>query len=268
MYKRILVPVDGSGHSLSVLPWASGLARSAGAELALLRLVSDPAELDGARADLAPIAERLNASHLCEPTAGDIADAILWEASQVPETLVTICSHGRSGALEALLGSVAMRMLRNSTEPIMIYRPIGAAATSTDDARIGNIVVPLDGSESSRSIVPYAVRLAQTLAARLTIVSVVQPAQASGLPATDVLESSFVQAQANEIEREYGFQSAGWEVLHGDPAEAIPAFMGLQKNAALAMASRGQGALKTALFGSVTAACLRRSGVPVFTRIP
>ncbi len=170
MYKRVLIPVDGSKYSERVLPWASSLARSTGAELALLRLVSDPADLAGARAEVEPVAAAHGAQVVCEATAGDIADAILWEASRLPDTLIAISSHGRSGALEALLGSVAMRILRNGTEPVMIYRPHDGA--TPPDGRIENLVIPLDGSPASETIVPYAARLSTALSARLTIVSV------------------------------------------------------------------------------------------------
>lgn len=268
MYTRILVPVDGSKHAERILPWASCLSAGIGAELVLMRLVSDPADLGSARAETEPVAVALGARIICEATAGDIADAILWEASRIPGTLIAISSHGRSGALEALLGSVAMRILRNGTEPIMIHGPDTRATRRTDaDGRIENLVVPLDGSAASETIVPYAVKLARSLAARLTIVSVMPPL-VNGLPAGDMLESGFVSNRASEIEREYGLSSVGWEVLHGNPAEAIPDYVSTLSNPAIVMTSRGKGAIRTAMVGSVTAACLRRAGVPVFTRVP
>ena len=81
------------------------------------------------------------------------------------------------------------------------------------------------------------------------------------------MESAYVHRQASNIQRDHGMH-VGWEVLHGDPQEAIPQFVRSLPNAMLAMTTRGRSAVQSALLGSVTAAALREGGVPVYTRMP
>ena len=270
MYTRILVPVDGSSFSHQILPLAGAIAKSTGAQLALYRAVAKSDKLADAEPELRALAGSYNAQAICTEVDGGVAEAILKESERVPGTLVAITSHGRSGVLRAVLGSTALDVLRNGGHPILVYRPqehlpASAAALGT----IERIVVPLDGSPLSESIIPQAVELARWLKARVVVVSVLDPAVAgpSGVSASDVIESNYVHAQAARLKRDHGID-AGWEVLHGNPEEAIPRFVRSYPDSMLAMTTRGRSALQSALLGSVTAAALREGGVPVYTRLP
>ena len=75
------------------------------------------------------------------------------------------------------------------------------------------------------------------------------------------LDATFRAAEAHGID-------AGWEVLHGDPAKAIPEFVRTHPASIIAMTTRGRSAVTSALLGSVTAAALHDAGLPVFTRLP
>lgn len=270
MFKRILATLDGSPLSEQILPYASGIARKLGADLSLLRVVVDPADQEGAREYVETMAARADAHPMCIVADGDIAAAIRAETDRVPDTLIAICSHGRSGAAEAILGSIALRVLRTGNSPMLVYRPDSKSpAAGVDASKIETIVLPLDGGATSESMMPQAAALALALGAQLLVVSVVESSRrvASGIPAGDVMESSYVHGRAQDLTERYGVRT-GWEVLHGDPKEAIPSFVRMQPNAMLAMTTQGRGAIETVLVGSVTAACLRESGVPVFTRLP
>lgn len=270
MYTRILVPVDGSSFSNQILPLAGTIAKSTGAQLALYRVVEQSDKLTDVERELRVLADAHGAQALCKEVHGYVAEAILEEAGRVPGTLVAITSHGRSGVMRALLGSTALNVLRTGGEPILVYRPQeqGPGPTAATGA-IERIVVPLDGSPLSESIIPQAVELARWLKARLVVVTVLDPAvaDASGVAAGDVMESNYVHAQAARLTSEHGID-AGWEVLHGDPEKAIPQFMRSWPHSMLAMTTRGRSALHSALLGSVTAAALRDGGVPVYTRLP
>lgn len=270
MYTRILVPVDGSSFSNQILPWVDAIAKATGVQFALYRAVEQSDKRPDVEQGLRALAEAHGAQAVCTEAHGDVADAILKEAGRVPGTLVAITSHGRSGVMRAVLGSTALNVLRTGGNPILVYRPeehpSGPAATTR---KIERIFVPLDASPLSESIIPQAVELARWLKARLVVVSVIDPAAAgaSGIAPSDVNESSYVHAQAARISREHGID-AGWEVLHGAAQEAIPQFVRGWPNSMLAMTTRGQSALQSALVGSVTAAALREGGVPVFARLP
>jgi nucleotide-binding universal stress UspA family protein len=270
MYTRILVPVDGSSFSNQILPVASTIARTTGAQLVVYRAVDKSDRRAEAEADLQTLADACGARAICTEVHGTVAEAILEEAQRVPATLVAITSHGRSGVMRAVLGSTALNVLRTGGNPILVYRPREhAPGSAAAGGPIERIIVPLDGSPMSESIIPQAAELARELKARVVVVSVLDPSPsgASGMEGVDFMESNYVETQARKVTKTYGVD-AGWEVLHGDPEKAIPGFVRSYPTSLLAMTTRGRSALQSALLGSVTAAALREAGVPVFTRLP
>lgn len=266
MYKRILVPVDGSRFSEQILPYVAAIARSTGAELLLMRGVEKQQEREEAARQVEELAGGLGAGSACVVTH-DPAGAIVAEAARVPGTLIALCSHGRTGAMQAIFGSTALAILRASGAPLLVYRPDSVRPIAAPE-RIDRIVLPLDGSAVSESMIEPAAALAKWLGARIEVVNVVDPSAAAGTPAGDASESSYVHSRADAIAREHGVQTT-WEVLHGDPKKAIPSFVqGLGGSSLLAMATHGRAGLRSVLVGSVTTACLNEVDVPVFTKLP
>jgi HlyD family secretion protein len=53
----------------------------------------------------------------------DKAEAILEEARAQGSGLITLATHGRSGVRRMLLGSVADRLIRSATSPVLVCRP-------------------------------------------------------------------------------------------------------------------------------------------------
>ena len=102
---RILVPVDRSSFSNQILPLASTIAKSTGAQLALYRVVEQSDKLTDVERELRVLADAHRAQAICKEVHGYVAEAILEEAERVPGTLVAITSHGRSGVMRALLGA-------------------------------------------------------------------------------------------------------------------------------------------------------------------
>lgn len=270
MYKRILVPVDGSSFSNQILPLAGTIARTTGAQLTLYRAVARGGAVTETETALRTLAESCGGEAICKEVHGGVAEAILHEADRVPGTLVAITSHGRSGVMRAVLGSTALDVLRTGGKPILVYRPRDAVpGSAAAGAPIERIFIPLDGSPLSESIIPQAVELARELKSRVVVVAVLDQAgpDAAGMEGLDIMESSYVQTRAAAITKAHGID-AGWEILHGDPEKAIPEFVRSYPASILAMTTRGRSAVTSALLGSVTAAALRESGLPVFTRLP
>lgn len=145
MYRKILVPVDGSATAARGLEEATGLARASGAQVVLLHVIdayplavematSDTWQLvmDGLRkqgqALLAqggmtlrdhgvPVVERL-----VEFPAGRVADAILDEARQQGCDLIVMGTHGRRGFAHMVMGSDAERVVHESPLPVLMVR--------------------------------------------------------------------------------------------------------------------------------------------------
>jgi nucleotide-binding universal stress UspA family protein len=142
MYKKILVPLDGSKTAEGVLPHAKALAYSEGAEIILLNVAANPA-LEFAFSDPS-IAERAveeQEAHSRKYTAeierqlkadgfkvssilreGAAAEVILKVAEETRADVIAMSTHGRTGPARWLLGSVADRVVRSAHIPVMMVR--------------------------------------------------------------------------------------------------------------------------------------------------
>lgn len=269
MFKRILVPVDGSAYSTEVIPIVAEFAVSRHTDLQLVRIVRSASDQRAEAPDLERVAAGMSAGSRCIVDESDTASAILREAARVPHTLIAMTSHGRTGLLEALLGSVALRIVRARGAPVLVYRPRGQAERSLHADHVSRVVLPLDGSKVAQAMVPQAAHLAVWLGVRLVVVSVINIGSdiASGLHFGAEHEATSVRARAQELARQYGVVPS-WEVLHGKPAQAISDFARNERGTVLAMCTHGRSALRSALLGSVTAGCLRKSGVPILMQAP
>jgi nucleotide-binding universal stress UspA family protein len=154
MYRRIIVPLDGSELAESVLPHVLELAQRFDAEIVLIRATAHlqelvresaspqapelgidvakerlAAESSGAEHDLAQAREqlqRLGADRVSTRVMeGPAAAAILEAATAEPEgTLVVMATHGRGGISRIAFGSVADRVIRELRGvPVLLFRP-------------------------------------------------------------------------------------------------------------------------------------------------
>lgn len=147
LFKRILIPLDGSALSEQILGPALELGGLAQAEYTLLR-AAEPFALVGyaplaqarqldrqlslegsaeAQHYLDRVAERLREAgrtiHARALLAEQPAPMILDEARRLEVDLIAMTTHGRSGLARMLLGSVADKVLRGTVLPMLIMRP-------------------------------------------------------------------------------------------------------------------------------------------------
>ena len=115
---EILIATDGSDGAERAGDHAIAIAAAAGARLHVLTVGDDaPARSLAARAREAgvdaTVAVRTGRPH----------EAILDYADEAGVDLVTLGSHGRTGVERVLLGSVAERVLRTATRPVLAVGP-------------------------------------------------------------------------------------------------------------------------------------------------
>lgn len=149
-FRRILVPLDGSALAESVLEHAARLARlDPDGELVLVEVVQPvtaavwapeaavvaswpSADLvrrdeEQAREYLRAVGRRLEAEGLRVQTrvevAANVASAILEVARAEPADVVALATHGRSGLVRLALGSIADKVVRGSSTPVLLFRP-------------------------------------------------------------------------------------------------------------------------------------------------
>lgn len=271
MYDRILIPLDGSPFAEEIVPYALGIARPIGAKLTVLRVAEHDADRSTADKYLSDLARRLDADKKVVQAQADAASAILEEMWEDARSLVAMTTHGHTGLLEAILGSVAVSVVRDAGRPVLIYRPGGTVGTDhmVRAVKIAAVVAPLDGSLFSERMLPHAAAMAKSLKAKMTLVQVLSP-EIGKLPEAasgDVLESSYLKGRASEIRTMHAVE-ADWEVLHGHPADAICEYLNGQHDVMLAMSSHTRAGLRETVFGSVTHECVRRAGVPVLVYRP
>lgn len=268
MFDQILVCLDGSSLAEKVLPLAQEVASAKGSAMVLLRVVGNNDELSAEESYMRERARTFQASmrFLISP---DPATAIVEELEKNHQAIPALTTHGRSAWGEALLGSVALKVIRGAKRPVLLYRARSDGPNAP--AKISNLVVALDRSEFSEKIVPPAVKLAMSLQSQVTLIQAlpVEGVRATrpDLPLGDVLESSYLQSKAAQINQKYQI-TPGWEVLHGEAGDAICRYVNGMPNTMLAMTSHARGGLERAVLGSVAAACIRKAGVPMLIYWP
>jgi nucleotide-binding universal stress UspA family protein len=143
MYKRILVPLDGSPSSEVVFPHILPLAQTFDAELILLQVILEPAKefsvpisplsppkeirkiQTKSKAYLKKICAKLErdgtrTSYLIRQ--GGISESILEVAETMQADLITMSTHGHSKTRLFLLGSVTYQVVRHAPLPVLVIR--------------------------------------------------------------------------------------------------------------------------------------------------
>jgi nucleotide-binding universal stress UspA family protein len=261
MFDEVFACLDGSQLAQEILPLAHGITAAASATLSLIRVVADADELAAEESDLRQCARRYRAEVRFLLSA-DPAAAIVGELEAKPNAIAAVTTHGRTAWTEAILGSVALRVIQGSSRPVILYRAVSGDGEAPK--RISTLVLALDGSEFAERMILFAAEMTKALEARLVLVQALPPQPS--IPAlagnSDMLESSYLHGIAGKIKREHGIDCE-WEVLHGDPADALCRYVKGMPETMLAMTSHARGGLQRALLGGVAAACLRRAGVPI-----
>lgn len=142
--KRVIVPLDGSELSERILPYVEELAKDLDLEVMLIRVYGgllaagdgfyNPGQIDAIIARLraesvAYLARKtddiktkgLNNVSFAAKEGLD-ADEIIAMAGETPDTLIAMCTHGRSGVQRWALGSVTETVVRHSDNPVLVLR--------------------------------------------------------------------------------------------------------------------------------------------------
>ena len=153
MYKRILVPLDGSKIAEAVLQQVRELAKLTNAEIVLLNVAVDSSweplftgpKLAAAMTGSASLAKKA-ASYLLSVAArleesglkvdihvanGLVVESILGFADDIRADLIVMSSCGRSQLTVQPLGSIAYQVARRSmTQVLLVRQPVTAVADS------------------------------------------------------------------------------------------------------------------------------------------
>lgn len=185
MFRKILVPLDGSPLAESILPEIACLAHGEGAELILLRAVP-PTDLPrwGTAAEqyIAALSRELEPRYarvLGLVRQGEPAGAIVDTADEHRCDLIAMTTHGYGGLNRWIYGGVAERVVRHSPIPVLAMT---ARDPGESPARIRRVLVPLDGSPASEKILPHAFEAAARFGAQVVLMQVLPPGTESDDP--------------------------------------------------------------------------------------
>ena len=295
MYSKILIPLDGSNVAEKVLPYARYLAGQYKTPIELLavvdigeiasHMVSDKARFldtiieDGVRhltEYLRGVATTFAAGNVsCTVERGKPEEAIIAKAETEKATLVMMATHGRSGMNRFLIGSVAEKVLRGTSNPVLLVRST-EEAKSAGEARLGSIIVPLDGSKLAEGVLPTVVNLAKKLDLQVELFRAYHIpynvyAGDEGFYAghyNELLESArqeareYLDKKSSEL-REAGVTKLTCVTKEGFAGDQIIALGRKTADNLIAMSSHGRSGVRRWMLGSVAEAVVRHSDDPV-----
>ena len=265
--RPVVVGVDGSDGSLNALDWGAAAADTMGVPLEAVHAYSPWIDwaltvppFDAAR--YRDLVER-TAAGWCEPFAdagiaceakvveADAATALLDGARTSNAEFVALGSHGRSNWSAHLLGSITAKVIHHASVPVVVV-PAGA---SFDPG--GEIVVGVDGADSSVRALRWAVAHAAATSRPVRAVTVVPPQLWHEQPYFE--GHGEIAGGLAALVRD--LEGAAGEVLVGDPAGVLEAEA--DRAAMLVLGTRGHTSIGEIVFGSVSRHCATHCSRPV-----
>ncbi len=293
MRRRILVPLDGTHFSEAALAPAAALARRTGATL-LLATVEAPRTTDATPPWMIPHdpfawidarARKMGALGVAaEATVlhGGVCEELVDFGSREAVDLAVMTTHGRGALSRAWLGSVTDRMVREAPFPVLAVRPAEASPAPADVIPFPRkVLVALDGSALSESVLPRVLEWLGRDEAEIALVEIVLPLEAvvpAYVPDSAQFGRELGEARQSEAEAYLhtvarGLVAQGWsartEVRSArQPAMGILAFAHAWGADVLALATHGRSGIARAVLGSVADKVLRSADRPVFLLHP
>jgi len=283
MYRKILVPLDGSKLAEQILPVVRSLAEAGEASVQLLR-VNDPEKI-------APFAPPLEGGEYLDEVAkkffasatqvektielGDPPTVIVEFAERDPDCLIAMATHGVSGIRRWLIGSVANKVARSAANPLLLVHPSEGAEVATS-FNVGTIFLPLDGSGLAERALTYAASLARRTNAEIHLLRVYTvPTNAyvvadgviaqGPIPFRDAMQqeaAAYVDSKAESL-RADGLRQVTATAMEGDPADEIIDLAARTPNSLITMSTHGRSGLGRWLLGSVAERVIQHSRAPV-----
>jgi len=248
MFSEILVPLDGSKLSEASLAAAAVLAGRFGSSVTLLHVVEQyaPAEIhherhlttapdaqvylrDAAMRAFSP-ATRIE-THVHDVPVADVALGIVEHATgEFKPDLIVICTHGKGGMRDLLVGSIAQQVVAQGQVPLLLIKP------GLPGFDVKRILVPLDPDSMHDVSLEPAATLAAAFGATVELLSVIptvatlageEAVTSSLLPVTAQALLQLREEQAGDHLQQHAeaLQQAGLicaaSVARGDPATEI-----------------------------------------------
>jgi len=224
--EKIVLPLDGSDLAATALPWVELIANVDETSIDLVSAVDSEDEAN----NLSTLANRLEETKqgldgkalLVSAFAeeGNPPGVIADHAKKTEADLVVMASHGRTGVMERMLGSVSFWVIRFGTTPVMIVKP------ESGQPNVKTILYPLNGGLADGPGLGLAASLARNLNVPLSLVHITE----SAYRAPDNVEQAINDLKTQGIDAEL-------HVEQGDPKERVTEMVNAQSGTLVVLES-------------------------------
>lgn len=265
--RRLLLPTDYSDTAQRALAYAMRLADAHDAELHVLyaRVPGDDVNCPTDLKSEAWLGGRSERIVQAEREGDGVAEVVLDYADEHDTDVIVMGTHGRRGFERAMLGSIAEKVVRRASCPVLTVPP------TAEDGHIERILVPIDFSEHAALALAHASALAELFGAHLDVLHVLYNAtvpSAYGMEPVGTLGPEVVGRSRAALAQmvEAAAPGTSWEAHTelGYAASEIARFAERSGADLIVMATHGWTGLKHFLLGSVTEKVVRHAPCPVF----
>jgi nucleotide-binding universal stress UspA family protein len=286
MYEKIMVPLDGSELAEVTLWYAARLAGRLGSAITLV-YVNPPNELTSPHMYECYLQDTVTrvkeqATQMAAETGGgevavdykmfkgDPAEEIVDYADSAKIDMIILSTQGKSGIKRWAMGNVANKVVRATRKQVLIIRAKGAKPDVYKD-KLTKVLVPVDGSRESESILRFVTQMAVKLNLEITLFHI-WPRHADiyssiGVKARDKIEkreNEYVQRLVDRLKAD-GVNASGVfrDVLLGSEAEEIIKLAEEGEFSMVAMATHGRSGVGRWIFGSNAEKVLNEGSTPL-----
>lgn len=187
--QNILFATDFSSFSDAALPFALSIAHQYGAKLYAAHVVSSDAYLfvspeswaasveqyeEQQKLEVARLEERLRGiAHQVLTPVGDVWDVLFRLVHDHSIDLLVLGTHGRTGLKKLLMGSIAEKIFRQASCPVLTVGP-NVMLPENSVAEFNHVLFATDFSDESLAGLPYAISVAQEHQAHLSLLHVLE----------------------------------------------------------------------------------------------
>jgi nucleotide-binding universal stress UspA family protein len=278
MYRKLIVPLDGSAKVEGVLPFIDDLTEKFNSEIVLIgvsavRTINVPRLLS---AYIENIADKIRSKGIqvqARLLPGNPGEEIINFANNNRDGILVMASYGGSGSGHWLLGDLIGKITLRTFIPVLLI-PEKRLNPDNLSSRFKRILVPLDTSLDGEAALPWAVELSKKANSKIFLLHVISSIYKTyGLPDYAVnFEKQLFETLRNEGEK-YLKDITGsltkenldavYHITAGTPAEKIFTYAEEHLIDLIAISTHGRTGIKRFVLGSVARQVIFSTDIPV-----
>lgn len=279
MYKKILVPLDGSELAERAILYAKEMALKFGSEPILFTTLTPGDRMEHPLKEyMEKKAGELRVSGIKATLAyaqGDAATEIINFAENSGVSLTIISTHGCTGDRCWPMGSITNKVLQKSHAPVLLIRST-QPETASVEGELQKILVTLDGSHTAETIIPHIESFARKMGSEIVLSRAIEPIIIPHLASYRKREE-YEQSLMDKIREEANYYLGKQEtalrhkginvssaLLEGEPTQAILQYAENNPVGLIAITTHGFSGITKWVYGSVASHIIESSSKTIF----